>query len=121
MTYQRTKKEYTSKLGDLYYHHYTNADNTKKGACLLLLHGSRLAGLETWDSITKYLDNWSEILVPDLPGVGSLNPLNTSDSDFTLDFIINYLTSIINSHKWKFYNIASYSFGGLLSPYLRLK
>ena len=120
MNYKRFHKTLDSNLGELHYHHYENTTckNKKK---LLLLHGSRLAGLETWEKIIGGLDGWSEILVPDLLGVGYLNPLNISCRDFDLNSLLAYVVDLITLHQWASFDIASYSFGGVLSTFLANK
>lgn len=109
---------YITPLGELHYHYYTHPSISNSDRKLLLLHGSRLGGLETWNRIAKQLSSWPHILIPELPGVGALNPINQTDSDFTLAEIINALHILLKQHNWNQIDIASYSFGGVVSMFL---
>ncbi|MEL0638664.1 alpha/beta hydrolase [Marinomonas sp. TI.3.20] len=84
------------------------------GRKLLLLHGSRLAGLDTWGRVVPNLTEWSEILIPDLPGVGSNNPQNVTDHDFTLSMIIDSIKSLIDKYGWSEFDLVGYSIGGFI-------
>jgi pimeloyl-ACP methyl ester carboxylesterase len=109
--------QYTSFIPGLHYHIYKNSNNSS-GEKLLLLHGSRLGGLETWDAIVRELRGWSEILVPDLPGVGALNPLNKTDHDFDLAALLQALVDLLDLCRWSNFAVLGYSFGGFLSMVL---
>lgn len=115
--YTRSHNTYTSYVPELHYHIYKNKNNCDDSK-LLLLHGIRLAGLETWDGVVQRLDGWSEILVPDLPGVGTLNPMNKTTHDFNLDILLESLVALIEKHRWSSFDICGLSYGGFLSMML---
>ncbi len=97
----------------MHFHHYQDATQPKR--CLLMLHGIRLGGVETWEPIIRYLSGWSDILVPEIPGVGALNPQNQTDHDFDLDMLLEGLTQLVQQHHWTQFDIMGYSYGGFLS------
>jgi len=112
---------YNTILGKLHYHSYAYL-NPASNRRLLLLHGSRLGGLDTWNNILGKLDScWSHVLVPDLPGIGKLNPQNLGAYDFTLSDILDVIIQLVEQHDWENFDIASYSFGGVISAFLSSK
>lgn len=104
-------------------HFHLYRDPQQPYRCLLLLHGIRLGGVETWEPIIRDLTEWSDILVPEIPGVGALNPLNESDHDIDLETLLTSLIALIERHKWVEFDVFGYSYGGFLSMMLgnRLK
>ena len=116
-TYDRQQGTYTAHIEGMNYHLYKNRNPDAKGR-LLMLHGIRLGGIETWESIIRQLNQWSEILVPDLPGVGLLNPMNQTDHDFSLDDLVRSISQLIKQHDWDQFDMVGYSFGGFLSMFL---
>lgn len=117
ISYARQKGLYSAHIEGMHFHLYKNQGEISKGP-LLLLHGIRLGGIQTWEPIIKQLKGWSEILVPDLPGVGLLNPHNKTDHDFDLKILVHSLSHLVEQHGWSTFDIAGYSYGGFLSMLL---
>ncbi len=120
--YIRTHGFYSAHIPAMNYHHYKKnfANNERK---LLLLHGIRLGGLLTWEPVIRNFNEWSDILLPDLPGAGSLNPMNKTIYDFDLEVLLEAIINLIEQLDWQQFDLAGYSFGGFLSMMLaqRLK
>lgn len=110
-------KEHGMYATTFHFHRYHNKQADHEGK-LLLLHGIRLGGIETWEPIVEKLTGWSEILVPDLPCSGSLNPPNTTSHDFTLQQLLDPIVELIAQHQWKSFDLVGYSYGGFLSLFL---
>jgi pimeloyl-ACP methyl ester carboxylesterase len=118
--YNYTHETYESYHQKLHYHLY-KFDNSYSDRKLIMLHGIRLGGLETFHPVTKNLNQWSEVLVPDLQGAGSLNPMNKTDHDFDLEMMLQSLTDLIDLHGWTDIDLLGYSYGGFLSKMLAMK
>lgn len=92
---------------------YSHLRSGNPGQKLLMLHGAGVAGDLTWRFVTSYLEGWSEIVIPDLPGMGQ--------SDFLFDrapLTEDYLDAICGLVKqlgWEEIALVGYSFGGLLA------
>jgi pimeloyl-ACP methyl ester carboxylesterase len=98
--------------------------NTDKNRKLLLVPGSRLGGVETWEALTPYLQEWSEIIIVEIRGAGSLNSIDTAyspHSTFTRDDLLNDILRIVEKNHWQQFDLISYSFGGYLSMLLKQK
>lgn len=99
----------------LHYHYLKSNKVQPYGKKLLMLHGSRLAGLATWGIVGQYCQHWDQIIIPDLPGIGEANPCNQSMHDFTLDQVVECLIGLINQCGWQHFDVVSYSYGGLVA------
>lgn len=108
---------YTAHIPNIHFHYYKNTAISYHKP-LVLLHGIRLGGIETWEPIVQQLQGWSDILVPDLPGAGALNPLNKTDHDFDLAILLQALKNLIDLQKWESFDLVGYSYGGFLSMML---
>lgn len=116
LKYIRQHGFYKAHIDQLHFHTYKC--ETEENKKLLMLHGIRLGGIETWNSVIPELKGWNEILVPDLPGAGALNPLNQTDHDFDLEILLQSIINLIEQHRWKNFDIVSLSYGGFLSMML---
>lgn len=86
---------------------------------LLLLHGAGVAGELTWNYVTHYLKDWDEILVPDLPGMGSSNVCKSAGEQYLeVSWYCDALHELLAHFEWSEYSIGGYSFGGLIALHL---
>ena len=91
---------------------------------LLLIHGAGVAGELTWSFVANYLQNWDEILIPDLPSMGgsSFQPrINVGDyfnRGVGFELYIDSLHELLHCFKWDDFSLGGYSFGGLLALHL---
>ncbi len=83
---------------------------------LVLLHGAGLAGDLTWRLVVNYLTEWDEILIPDLPGMGSSAWLNGVNPDF--EMYLTAVTEFLARLRWAEFDLVGYSFGGLLAMHV---
>jgi len=84
---------------------------------LLLLHGAGVAGELTWQFVIQKLSHWDEILVPDLPLMGQSK--RSVDQLPAFSSYLNALEELIDHVKWRRFDLAGYSFGGLLAMHLQ--
>ncbi len=100
--------------------HYTiykkNDDSQRK---ILFIPGSRLGGLETFESLVDLLGSYSEIIISEIRGAGPISPLCTSNNSFTIADLMDDLFEILEQENWSQFNVVGYSFGGLLSMLLK--
>lgn len=89
------------------------------GRQLLLLHGGGVDGAITWENIISHLRNWSEILVPDLRGVGKTHFPDHAEHPFsTLDVVCD-LQALLETQGWNHFDLGGYSYGGLVAMQLK--
>ncbi len=88
---------------------YKCPDNPN-GRKLILLHGAGIAGELTWTYVVNYLQGWSEILVPDLAGMGG-STFKGVDQPMAQDYA-RQIEELIDKLDWWDADIAGYSFGG---------
>ena len=91
---------------------------------LLLIHGAGVAGELTWSFVANYLQNWDEILIPDLPSMGGSSfqsRINVGDyfnKGVGFGLYIDSLHELLHCFKWDDFSLGGYSFGGLLALHL---
>lgn len=91
---------------------------------LLLIHGAGVAGDLTWSFVANYLQNWDEILIPDLPSMGGSSfqhRINVGDyfnRGVGFELYIDSLHELLHCFKWDDFSLGGYSFGGLLALHL---
>ena len=98
----------------------------RKTSCrrLLLIHGAGVAGELTWGFVANYIQDWDEILIPDLPSMGgsAFHPqLNVGDCfnrGVGFELYIDSLHELLRCFKWNDFSLGGYSFGGLLALHL---
>ncbi|MEC8523945.1 MAG: alpha/beta hydrolase [Pseudomonadota bacterium] len=83
---------------------------------LVLLHGAGIPGDLTWRWVAQYLIGWDEIYIPDLPAMGRSKWLGSKTPVFS-DYQ-SVLCEWVASEGWQDYDLAGYSFGGLLAMHL---
>ncbi len=83
---------------------------------LVLLHGAGIPGDLTWRWVAQYLIGWDEIYIPDLPAMGRSKWLGNKTPGFS-DYQ-SVLCEWVASEGWQDYDLAGYSFGGLLAMHL---
>lgn len=83
------------------------------GRRLLLLHGAGVGGEITWTYVANYLTEWDEILIPDLAGMGKSRFLH-QQAPRLADYV-QQLDELITALDWQHFDVAGYSFGGLLA------
>lgn len=81
---------------------------------LLLIHGAGVAGELTWTFITNYLDQWQEVLVIDLAGMGGSHFINGPERVAVADFS-SQIEEFLAALDWHHFDIAGYSFGGMVA------
>lgn len=83
---------------------------------LVLLHGAGIPGDLTWRWVAQYLIGWDEIYIPDLPAMGRSKWLGNKTPGFS-DYQ-SVLCEWVASEGWQDYDLAGYSFGGLLAMHM---
>jgi pimeloyl-ACP methyl ester carboxylesterase len=96
------------------YRLYTNPD-VKNGRRIVLLHGAGVAGMDTWSFIAKMLDQWQEVLIPDLRGMGDTWPLSGEEESFTASDLVTDLSSLVDYLGWWSFDLGGYSMGGMVA------
>lgn len=91
----------------------------ERGRRLLLLHGAGVAGEETWEPVVAHLHSWSEILVPDLRGMGQTRDPNDTELPFTIEQVADDVIQLLDQLEWWAFDLGGYSFGGLVSLLLK--
>lgn len=86
---------------------------------LLLLHGGGVAGNITWAGILPHLQQWNEILVPDLRGTGKTRYPDHTEHEFEADEVVADLTALLDHLKWEAFDLAGYSYGGMIAMLLK--
>ncbi|MCV6590082.1 MAG: alpha/beta hydrolase [Marinobacterium sp.] len=82
---------------------------------LVLLHGAGVAGEDTWHAITAFLDQWREILVPDLRGMGQTHAPDGEERPFTAIQLMQDISQLVDHLGWWQFDLGGYSMGGLVS------
>ena len=85
------------------------------GRRLLLLHGAGVAGEITWTYVANYLTEWDEILIPDFAGMGKSRFLHQQAP--RLGDYVQQIEELLSALDWSEYDVAGYSFGGLVAEY----
>ncbi|MFP8968391.1 alpha/beta fold hydrolase [Pokkaliibacter sp. CJK22405] len=94
-------------------------DDIAPSAKLLLLHGAGVAGELTWDAIIEHLEHWGEILVPDLRGMGDTVNLSGDEEAFSVIDVMGDVLALVDQLGWWQFDLAGYSFGGLVAMLLK--
>jgi pimeloyl-ACP methyl ester carboxylesterase len=89
------------------------------GRCLLLLHGAGVAGEQTWQHLLTYLSHWTDILVPDLRGMGETIFPDGIERPFRVEEALEDVEALLNDLDWRSFDLGGYSLGGLLSLLLK--
>lgn len=82
---------------------------------LVLLHGAGVAGEDTWHALTAFLDQWHEVLVPDLRGMGSTHAPDGEEAPFTAHQLMLDISQLVDHLGWWQFDLGGYSMGGLVS------
>ena len=82
---------------------------------LVLLHGAGVAGEDTWHAMTAFLDQWREILVPDLRGMGQTHAPDGEEHPFTAQQLMLDISQLVDRLSWWQFDLGGYSMGGLVS------
>ncbi|MBE0483999.1 MAG: alpha/beta hydrolase [Bacterioplanes sp.] len=80
---------------------------------LVLLHGAGVPGEVTWTYLANYLQGWDEVLVVDLAGMGQSHFLNTETP--SIPDYQRQVAELLCALDWTQYDIAGYSFGGMVA------
>jgi hypothetical protein len=90
------------------------AENKTEKSELLLLYGHH-ASLERMDGIAQSLSQYSNITLPDLPGIGGMDSFYKINKKPTIDNYADYLASFIKlKYKRKRFSIMAMSFSFLI-------
>ena len=98
----------------VFYRLYRHRDNLT-GRRLVLLHGAGVAGEDTWQALLAQLDMWSEVLVPDLRGMGQTVSPDGMEYPYTAQEVVTDVAQLLNHLGWQCFDLAGYSMGGLIS------
>jgi pimeloyl-ACP methyl ester carboxylesterase len=101
----------------VYYRHYRCSAFTERR--LLLLHGAGVDGQMTWEAIISHLLHWSEILVPDLRGTGKTHFPDRQEHPFETVEAMADISALLDSLGWDKFDLAGYSYGGLIAMQLK--
>jgi len=101
----------------LYYRHYRCSAFTERR--LLLLHGAGVDGQMTWEPILGHLLHWSEIIVPDLRGTGKTHFPDRLEHPFETSEVVADMSALLDSQDWHEFDLAGYSYGGLIAMQLK--
>jgi len=82
---------------------------------LVLLHGAGVAGEDTWHAMAAFLDQWREILVPDLRGMGQTVAPDGEEHPFTATQLMHDISQLVDHLGWWQFDLGGYSMGGLVS------
>ncbi|WP_207063892.1 alpha/beta fold hydrolase [Motiliproteus sp. SC1-56] len=88
---------------------------------LLLVHGAGVAGDDTWGHLVPYLSHWSEVLVPDLRGMGETCYPDGVERPCRVEEYVDDLVALLDHHGWWAFDLAGYSLGGLLALLLKAR
>jgi len=91
----------------------------RNGRRLLLIHGAGVAGEDTWHMLTAFLDQWQEILVPDLRGAGESHYPDRQEHPFRVQELVSDMSALLDQLGWWQCDLAGYSLGGLVSMLLK--
>ena len=105
----------TLKLPDqiVHYHLYRNPQAPARR--LVMLHGGGVAGKLTWENIIVHLNAWSEILVPDLRGAGDTHYPTQGEHPFEIEEVAHDMSALVGHLGYTTFDLAGYSFGGLVA------
>ncbi|BCB26158.1 hypothetical protein SKTS_10440 [Sulfurimicrobium lacus] len=101
----------------VYYRHYRCSAFADRR--LLLLHGAGVDGQLTWEAIVGHLLHWSEILIPDLRGTGKTHFPDRTEHPFETVEVVADLSALLDSLQWDKFDLAGYSYGGLVAMQLK--
>ncbi|MDP2795173.1 MAG: alpha/beta hydrolase, partial [Sulfurisoma sp.] len=101
----------------VYYRHYRCSAFAERR--LLLLHGAGVDGQMTWEPIIGKLLHWSEILVPDLRGTGKTHFPDRREHPFETGEVVADMGALLDSLGWNKFDLAGYSYGGLIAMQLK--
>lgn len=88
---------------------------------LLCLHGAGVAGEITYGFILPFLTQWSEILVPDLRGMGETRFEDGTERPFSSADLARDQLTLLESLGWENFDLCGYSLGGLVAMQLKQK
>ncbi|WP_432695352.1 alpha/beta fold hydrolase [Marinobacterium sp. YM272] len=115
------KKGYTSEIRtfDLPDQHLTyrlyRHPKVDSGRRLVLVHGAGVAGQDTWEMLQSFLSHWSEILVPDIRGMGETVYPDGKEYAFSVHELVADLGALVDHLGWWQFDLGGYSLGGLVS------
>lgn len=101
----------------VYYRHYCCSAYADRR--LILLHGAGVDGQMTWEPILGHLLHWSEILVPDLRGTGKTHFPDRQEYPFDTEEVVSDISALLDSQGWNNFDLAGYSYGGLIAMQLK--
>lgn len=100
--------------------HFMHLKHTKSRGVsnrrIVLLHGAGIPGDLTWRWVAQHLTCWDEIYIPDLPAMGK--SCWNGDTPPRFDDYLAVINEWIARKGWNTYDLAGYSFGGLLAMHL---
>lgn len=106
----------------IFYRLYRNPHQSN-GRRMLMLHGAGVDGAFTWEPTLHRLHGWSELLVPDLRGMGQSLPLSEGavceEKPFTLESVAEDVLALLDHLAWFEMDLSGYSFGGLTAMLLK--
>lgn len=86
---------------------------------LLCLHGAGVAGELTYGFILPFLNKWSEVLVPDLRGMGETFYRDGEEREYDILDLVGDQTALLKELEWDRFDLCGYSLGGLVAMLLK--
>jgi len=111
---QITQREMRLPDQHIHYRIYRNPE-VSNGRRLVLLHGAGVAGEDTWHALIAFLDQWQEVLVPDLRGMGQTRSPDGEEHPFTALQLMQDISQLVDHLGWWQFDLGGYSMGGLVS------
>ncbi|WP_025732802.1 alpha/beta fold hydrolase [Carnimonas nigrificans] len=90
-----------------------------EGRPLLLLHGAGVAGGLTWKGVVEQLQPRCAILIPDLRGAGRTASPEGAEVPFSASQVVDDLVALVDQQGFEQFDVAGYSFGGLMTMLLK--
>lgn len=88
---------------------------------MLCIHGAGVAGETTFGFILPFLNRWSEILVPDLRGMGETRFEDGTERPFSSAELVHDQLTLLSELSWTEFDLCGYSLGGLVAMQLKEK
>ena len=101
------------------YRIYHCPERPKRAA--LFLHGAGVAGQFTWEHIVRQQRSWQTVVVPDLRGAGQTYGVGHVERPFSMADLLADMAALSQNLSLPEFDLAGYSFGGLLAMQLALK
>jgi pimeloyl-ACP methyl ester carboxylesterase len=65
--------------------------------------------------LTSFTRQWSQILVPDLRGMGDTHYPDNQDHPYRIQELVSDLNALVDHLSWQTFDLGGYSMGGLVA------